>query len=156
MIRLEIPGIGDITLKHVVFDVNGTLAVDGNLLPGVPGLMKELGKQLTVHLLTADTHGKQSQIDRELELTAVRIQPGNEAKQKADFVTELGAGETVSVGQGANDALMLGSAVIGICLLSPEGTALETLLQADLIVPDIQSALELLLNPIRLKASLRK
>jgi len=156
MITVTIPGKGTLELKYVVFDVNGTLAVDGQLLPGVPELLNNLKDHLEIHLLTADTHGKQNEIDRILNLEAYRIEAGDEANQKAEYVENLGQNNTVAVGQGANDSFMLKSAVIGICTLSAEGSALETLLGSDLVVPDIHSALELLLNPTRLKASLRK
>jgi P-type E1-E2 ATPase len=155
MIELDIPGNGSFVLEHIVFDVNGTLAVDGNLLPGVTETIAALRELLEIHLLTADTHGKQIQIDRELGLEAVRVHPGGEASQKAHYIEQLGAENTAAIGQGANDALMLEKASLGICVLSLEGTALETLLKADLIFPDILSALEALLNPTRLKASLR-
>jgi P-type E1-E2 ATPase len=107
-------------------------------------------------LLTADTHGKQQVIDRQLNLVAVRIEPGSEAQQKAEFVRRLGAGHVIAVGQGANDATMLKEASLGICVLSREGVAVETLLAADLIVPDISTAFELLERPLRIVASLRK
>ena len=154
MIKLTIPGKGELELKYVVFNVNGTLAVDGKLLPGVPELLDNLKDHLEILLLTADTHGKQDEIDSILKLKANRIKIGDEAEQKADFVEDLDSKNTVAVGQGANDSLMLKSAVIGICPLSAEGSALETLLGSDLVVPDIHSALKILLNPTRLKASL--
>jgi P-type E1-E2 ATPase len=155
MISLHVPGIGELNLEHVVFDVNGTLAVDGKLLSGIPDLLQDLKQDLEVHLLTADTHGKQIEIDQQLKLKATRIQSGDEKEQKAAYIHHLGAEKTAAVGQGANDALMLEAARIGICVISAEGTALETLLKADLVVPDIISALEILQNPTRLKASLR-
>ena len=156
MISLNVPGVGEINLEHVVFDVNGTLAVDGKLLPGIPDLLQELKKHLNIHLLTADTHGKQLEIDQQLNLEAVRVQAGDEKGQKLEYIHRLGTKKTAAVGQGANDALMLEAAQIGICVISAEGTALQTLLKADLVVPDIKSALEILQNPTRLKASLRK
>ena len=156
MIRLNVPGVGEINLEHAVFDVNGTIALDGKLLPGISDLFQDLGQHLNIHLLTADTHGKQAEIDQQLSLEAVRIQAGDERVQKADYVQLLGPEKTVAIGQGANDGSMLDAALIGICVISPEGTALETLLKADLVVPDIRAAIEILLNPTRLKASLRK
>jgi soluble P-type ATPase len=51
---------------------------------------------------------------------------------------------------------MLKAAALGICILSPEGTAIETMLNADIVVPDIQNAFELLDKPLRLVATLRK
>lgn len=156
MIELEIPGRGNLQLKHLVLDVNGTLAVDGILLEGMAKRLSALRDRLEVHLVTADTHGQQSLIDRQLNLQAVRLQAGDEAAQKAGFVRNLGAGTVAAIGQGANDAEMLRLAALGICILSREGTAVETLLAADLAAPDIFAALELFEKPLRLVASLRK
>ena len=68
----------------------------------------------------------------------------------------LGREGVVAVGQGANDALMLKAAEIGIGIFSAEGIATETLLASDIIMPDIFSALELFERPLRLVATLRK
>jgi len=156
MIELNIPGRGLIELEHLVCDVNGTLAVDGQLLDGLVRPLTTLRDRLNLHLLTADTHGRQDIIDRQLNLQALRVQPGDEARQKADYVRRLGAGRVVAVGQGGNDAAMLREAALGICVLSPEGVALEALQAADLVVPDIFAALELLEKPLRIVATLRK
>jgi P-type E1-E2 ATPase len=156
MIELSIPGRGTIQLEYLVSDVNGTLAVDGQLVDNLARILAALHDRLEIHLLTADTHGRQEMIDRQLNLHAIRIQPGNESQQKADYVQRLGAEHVIAIGQGANDTDMLKSAAIGVCLLSAEGTAVETLLSADLVVPDIYTALALLEKPLRLVASLRK
>lgn len=156
MIELNIPGRGALCLEHLVSDVNGTLAVDGQLIKGVARKLSTLRDRLTIHLLTADTHGKQAIIDQQLNLQAVCIKPGNEAIQKADYVRNLGAETVVALGQGANDAEMLKAAALGICVMSVEGVASETLISADLVMPNILSALELLDKPLRIVASLRK
>ncbi len=156
MIELNIPGRGLIELEHLVCDVNGTLALDGQLLDGVGRALTDLRDRLQLHLLTADTHGRQALIDRQLNIQAVRIQTGDEGRQKAEFVRQLGAERVAAIGQGANDAVMLKCARIGICVYSKEGCAIEALLAADLVVPDIYSALELIENPLRLVATLRK
>ncbi|HSB03272.1 MAG TPA: hypothetical protein VLE49_21665 [Anaerolineales bacterium] len=156
MIELDIPGRGVLQLRHLVTDVNGTLAVDGQLIDGIAGQIGLLKDRLTIHLLTADTHGRQAALDRQLNLTATRIQPGNEAPQKAEYVRRLGAETVVAIGQGANDAAMLREAALGICVMSQEGLATEALLCADLLMPDIATALELLNRPLRIAASLRK
>ncbi len=156
MIELNIPGRTSLRIDHLVADVNGTLAVDGQLIEGVAKQIGALKERLHIHLLTADTHGKQSLIDRELGIEAIRIQPGREAEQKAEFVRRLGAENVVAIGQGANDAAMLKEAALGICILSEEGVAVETLLSADLLLPNIHAALELLAKPLRLTATLRK
>jgi P-type E1-E2 ATPase len=156
MINFTVPGLGEYVIEHLVMDVNGTLAVDGQLIEGVAEKIAVLRNHLAIHLLTADTHGRQADIDRELDLTAVRIASGNEAVQKADYVRGLGAHTVAAIGQGANDLQMLAVAQLGICVLSQEGAARETLLACDLVSPSILSALELLEKPMRIVASLRR
>ena len=156
MLELTIPGRGELRTRHLVTDVNGTLALDGLLLDGLIKRIGALRDRLQIHLLTADTHGRQTAIDQQLNLTAVRIKGGNEAQQKAEYVKKLGADSVIAIGQGANDAAMLQAAALGICVMSQEGVAVETLLAADLLVPDIFAALDLLDKPLRLIASLRK
>ena len=152
----SIPGRGPLRLQHLVTDVNGTLAVDGVLIEGLTKRIASLRDRLEIHMLTADTHGRQVAIDEQLNLKATRVQPGNEAAQKAEFVREVGADTVVAIGQGANDAEMLKVAALGICVMSQEGVATETLTSADIIVPDIFAALDLLEKPVRIVASLRK
>jgi len=152
---ISIPGRGTLKLEHLVLDVNGSLALDGDLIDGVAQALERLSGRLEIHLITADTHGKQAGIDRQLGLTAERLQPGGEAEQKADFVRRLGAEGVAAIGQGANDAGMLKSAAVGIAILSREGLAVTTLNAADLVLPDIISALELFDKPLRIVASLR-
>lgn len=156
MIELLIPGRDSIQLDHLVCDVNGTLTLDGRLIDGVARAISNLRDRLHIHLVTADTHGLQSDIDRLLNLQAVRLSPGNEAAQKAALIDRLGAQRAAAIGQGANDVEMLRAAVLGVCVLSPEGTAVSTLTAADLVVPDILSAFALFEKPLRIVATLRK
>ena len=156
MLELNIPTKGTLKLEHLVCDVNGTLALDGRLIDGVAQSLKSLQDRLEVHLITADTHGSQQSIDQQLNLHAVRLKPGDEAGQKAAYIRQLGAERVAAIGQGANDAGMLREAALGIGILSPEGLAVETLLAADLVVPNISAALQLFDKPLRIVATLRK
>jgi soluble P-type ATPase len=157
MIELHIPGREAIQLQYVVFDVNGTLATDGQLIAGLEPLMAQLRDRVEVRLLTADTHGKQIEIDRLLNLTADRMQPsGREREQKADYVRALGAEHVAAIGNGGNDVDMLKAAALGIAVIGHEGAAFEALTAADVVTHDIFDALGLLLNPKRLIATLRR
>lgn len=156
MIELNIPGRGELRIQHLVTDVNGTLAMDGQLIDGLVKRIGALRDRLSIHMITADTHGRQAIIDQQLSMTAVRLTGGNEAAQKAGFVRGLGSEVVVAIGQGANDAAMLKEAALGICVMSREGAAVESLLAADIVVPDIISALDLLDRPLRIIATLRK
>jgi P-type E1-E2 ATPase len=156
MIELSIPGRGTLRLEHLVTDVNGTLAIDGVLIDGLDERIARIRDHLSIHLLTADTHGRQAAINKHLNLTATSLSPGNEQEQKRSYVERLGASSVVAVGQGANDAAMLKAAALGVCVMSVEGAATETLLAADLVVPDILAFFDLLDKPLRLIATLRK
>jgi len=156
MIEIEIPGSGAFRLQHLVLDVNGTIAKDGRLLEGVRQLLQQLRSRLDIHLITADTNSTQDLIDRELDLTAIRIPTANQAKAKLDYIGGLGVDAVVAVGNGANDESMLEHAALGIAVIGPEGSAVKTVLKADIAVSEIRTALELLLHPNRIIATLRR
>ncbi len=61
MIKIEIPGWRELRLDVLVLDYNGTLAVDGNLLDGIKEKLNSLSKDLTIHIITADTFGSSVQ-----------------------------------------------------------------------------------------------
>lgn len=156
MIQLSIPGREDLTLYHAVFDVNGTLATDGILIEGVAQQLEALAGHLDIHLLTADTHGRQAELDAQLGLTAHRIPAGQEREQKAAYVQNLGAQHVVAIGNGGNDVDMLQTAAIGIAVVGAEGLSVEAMIAADVLVPTVADGLDLLLKPKRLIATLRR
>ncbi len=156
MIQVDIPGRGSLRLNHLVLDVNGTIAKDGRLLDKVAKPLAALRDRVTIHLLTADTYGRQDNIDLMLGLKAVRIPPGDEGRQKAEYVQRLGAETVLAIGQGANDAEMLQAAGVGVAILGDEGLAVSTLHSADLVMGSIYDALNLLEYPTRLIATLRR
>jgi soluble P-type ATPase len=77
------------------------------------------------------------------------------APSAARYVRRLGAGRTACIGNGRNDRLMLRAAALGIAVILAEGASAETVRAADIVVGDIGHALDLLLEPTRLLATLR-
>ncbi len=152
MIRIDIPNRGTIELQHAVFDVNGTLAIDGVPIPGVIDRLKALAAQLSIHALTAGTHGNLETLEKAFGFPPQIISTGEE---KAHFVQELGPSSVIAIGNGANDALMLQLAAIGIAVLATEGVAISALQAADVLVTSPLDAIGLILNPKRLVATLR-
>jgi P-type E1-E2 ATPase len=156
VIEVEIPGRDALRLSQLVLDLNGTIALDGELLPGVAERVAALRGALEIRIASADTFGRLDAIAAELGVGAARLRAGEpEAAQKAAIVRELGAEAVVAIGNGANDVAMLGAAALGIAVLGREGLAVGALQAADLVVPSIEDALDLLLKPRRLRASLR-
>jgi len=155
MIDIDVPGYRTFTLRHLVLDYNGTLALDGELLPGVRERLQALSDSIEVHVLTADTHGHAAARLEGVPCRFEVVEVGNQNEAKRDYVTRLGSEEAVCIGNGRNDQRMLQEAALGIAVLQEEGAAVETLNAANVVVPDILAALGLLQNPLRLVATLR-
>ena len=155
MIGINIPGFKELRLTHLVLDYNGTIAGHGRLIRGVPEKLEVLAPRLAIHILTADTFGMVREQVSPLPAHLIVIPPGDQAHAKCEYIRRLGAELTVAVGNGRNDRLMLKEAALGIALLQAEGAAVEALMAADVVAPDILAALDLLLAPDGLIATLR-
>jgi soluble P-type ATPase len=156
MIEINIPGQQPLCLEHLALDFNGTLAVDGRLIKGLAALIRYAAEKLTVHIITADTFGQARSQVRRLPCKLVILDEKDQAQAKLKYVRELGAEQTVCIGNGNNDRLMLAEAALGIAVIMEEGASCRALEAADVAVKDIRDAFGLLLNPLRLKATLRE
>jgi len=153
--HLNISGREAIELKHIVFDYNGTIAIDGKLIKDVSDNINSLAKLFTFHVITADTYGS---VEKELSGTnckIVKIPKGNQDISKLNLVKELGSNLTLAAGNGRNDKLMLKEAVIGIALLQEEGLCTETLLASDIVCKSIDDLFSFLREKNKFIAALR-
>jgi soluble P-type ATPase len=155
MVILNIPGPGSAELHYLVCDFSGTLSVDGRLLPGIRDKLNRLAEQLDVLILTSDTHGKAKDELTGLIATIHILEGEDHTSQKEKYVHDLGAESVIAIGNGNNDRKMLNAARIGICVCLDEGCATAALQSADIFVKSIDDALDLLLFPKRLIATLR-
>ena len=74
---------------------------------------------------------------------------------KASIVRELGAAGCVCIGNGFNDIAMFGEAALSIAVIGGEGACAKLLTCADVVATSPLDAFDLLLNPNRLRATLR-
>lgn len=155
MLRIEISRENTLSIEHLVLDYNGTIAIDGKLINGVKELIQKLSKDLKVHVITADTFGSAHENLTDTNINLAIISRGNEAQQKADFVNSLNPQTVVAIGNGANDALMLKISALGIAVMQAEGVSTQALINADIACGNIADALTLLINPLRIAATLR-
>lgn len=155
MIHIDVPGGAPLRLEHLVLDFNGTLACDGVLLPGVRERLHRLSASLQLHVVTADTFNRVHSELADLACQVSVLGPRDQAHAKLDYVQRVGAERTACVGNGRNDELMMGAAALGIAVVQAEGAAAQTLGAADVVVREIGDALDLLLHPKRLVATLR-
>jgi len=150
-IRLEMPG-GPVSFGHLVLDFTGTLSLDGALLPGVAERLRTLAEEIQIKVLTADTFGTARETLAALPVEVTVIGDGQE---KAELVQALTPDGVVAIGNGRNDIPMMRVAGLSVAVLGPEGAASGLLSASDVIVRDIRDGLDLLANPLRLKATLR-
>jgi soluble P-type ATPase len=155
MIEVAIPGHAALRLNHLILDYNGTLACDGALIEGVRERLVALAPRLGVHVITADTFGSAQAALAGLPCLVKVLPPGGQDVAKLDYVAQLGRKTAACIGNGRNDRLLLHAAALGIAVIGPECAAAEALAAADIVAPNILAALDLLLNPLRLVATLR-
>jgi len=155
MLTVEIPHFGLLNLKYLVSDFTGTLSVGGKLIPGVRERLLKLTTHLEIHILTADTFGV---VQRELAGIPVKIQilgGGRVDREKEAYLKKMNPQCLVAIGNGNNDHLMLKLARLSIAVIEGEGCARSALLSAHILTRSINEALDLLLEPLRLVATLR-
>lgn len=155
MFALDIPGFGAVQLQHLVTDFTGTLSVDGKLFPGADWRLNKVAEFLDVHVLTADTLGRAKDELASINCLVRILEGDGHDQQKEAYVRELGADGVIALGNGKNDRKMLLIARIGVAVCLREGCATDALLAADIMATSTVDALDLLLNPKRLKATLR-
>ena len=153
--RTDIPGLGSLVLDHLVLDFTGTLSISGYLIPGVAERLEDLAERLTVYVLTADTFGKVRQALNGLPVEITIMNETPEDRFKEAFVERLGADRVVAMGNGNNDRLMLKKSALGVAVIEGEGCSVQALMNADIAVKGILDGLDLLSEPLRIKAGLR-
>lgn len=154
MIYIEIPGRKPLSISHIVLDYNGTIAVDGVLIEGVKEKLLKLREKAAVHVLTADTYGS---VGRQCESLGIDVRtfPREGASACKKEIVESLAGEKVCIGNGFNDIEMFDVSDLSVAVINDEGMCAGLLTHADVFTISIQDALDLLMKPDRLKATLR-
>lgn len=155
MISVSIPGWGDIEIEYLLVDYNGTIALDGKIKAGVKELLEKISRYMRIFIVTADTYDS---VDSDVDImgfNVLKVKKENSAEEKAKIVKELGPEKVLAIGNGANDALMLKEAALGIGVIGEEGCSNILLKEADIIVKDITEALNIVLHPERIIATLQ-
>jgi len=156
MISIDIPGWGNLSIENVVIDLNGTIAMDGNIPLEVKERINRLSQQVNIHILTADTQGTATEEVRDIRVALIKISEEKSKEAKFESLKSLNPESTVVIGNGNNDQLILKEAALGIIVLGDEGMSISAMKNADIVVKDVSDALDLFLKPKRLMATLRE
>jgi len=146
---------GDVDLKYIVSDLNGTLSIDGGLIDGVRERFDALNKLgFQIYVLTGDIHGNAQKLMAnyacKIHVVDITEQYETQVQQKLKFIESLGADSVIAYGNGGNDALMLKAAAVGVHVCEREGGNVQALLNSDVTVYSIQDGLDLLIHPKRI------
>ena len=154
MISIQIPGRETLPLSHLILDYNGTIAEDGEIIESIRPRLEALSKDLSIYVITADTHGTAAQKCEGLPLQILTFPTTEVGAIKAAEAQKL-TGGVVTIGNGFNDIQMSDAADLSICVIGKEGCCGALLAHCDIVVTSIDNALDLLLTPGRIRATLR-
>ena len=154
MLKINIPGREELALNHLILDYNGTIAEDGEIIDSIRPRLAELSKELSIYVITADTHGTAAKKCEGLPLQVLTFPTTEVGKIKAEEATKMEGG-VITIGNGFNDIQMSDAADISICVIGKEGCCGALLAHTDVVVTSIEDALDLLLKTGRLRATLR-
>ena len=154
MLKINIPGREELVLSHLILDYNGTIAQDGEIIESIRPRLATLSKDLTICVITADTHGTAAQKCEGLPLEVLTFPTTEVGAIKAREAMKR-TGGVITIGNGFNDIPMSDAADLSICVIGREGCCGALLAHADVVVTSIDDALDLLLKPGRVRATLR-
>jgi soluble P-type ATPase len=158
-ITIDIPGFGKLQINAILSDYTGTLSFSGKLVPGIKDRLRRLAELVDIHVVTADSFGTAEEELNGLPLVCRKLKGEKEDVQKAHYAVELNPRYVASFGNGNNDRLHMkvvkGAGGLAIAVENGEGCALEAILNANVLVVGAVNALDLLLEPTRLRATLR-
>lgn len=154
MLTVSIPGREELHLSHLILDYNGTIALDGEIIEAIRPRLEELARGLKIYVITADTHGTAREKCAELPVKVLTFPTEQVGRIKAEEAVALRGG-VACIGNGYNDSQMSDVCGLSICVIGREGCCGALLSHADVVVTSIEDALDLLLKPHRLRATLR-
>jgi soluble P-type ATPase len=150
----NVPGQGELKLETIILDLNGTISVRGKLVEGVGerlAKLKELG--YAVVLFTGNTRGDADGMAQSL---GIEWRLTKSSEDKRDKALQLSPETCVSIGNGLIDLELMKVVKLCIVTLQAEGVHVQTMLNSDVIVPTICDALDMLIDPNILVATLRR
>jgi len=156
MIKIVIPGWGNMEIENMVLDLNGTIATDGKISSEVKEKINHLSEKVKIYIFTADTQGTASEEISNMEVELVKVSEEDSAEVKLRALESLDPTRTIAVGNGNNDQLILKEAALSIAVLGDEGMSVSAMKNADIVAKNISVALDLFLKPKRLTATLRE
>ncbi len=156
MIAIQRPGQKPLEIEFILIDFEGTLASDRRVHPKAKDKINLLSKRTKIYILTGGEKEVVEETLKKVKAEIFYLTEGETSQRKVDLLRQLGATRTVAIGNGVDDIPMIEEAGLGICVIGKEGTSVEAMKKADVVVSNVLDALDFLLKPLRQKATLGK
>ncbi len=156
MIAIQRPGQKPLEIEFILIDFEGTLASDRRVHPKAKDKINLLSKRTKIYILTKGEKEVVEETLKKVKAEIFYLTEGETSQRKVDLLRQLGATRTVAIGNGVDDIPMIEEAGLGICVIGKEGTSVEAMKKADVVVSNVLDALDFLLKPLRQKATLGK
>lgn len=147
--NIDIPGLRAYKLKHIFIDYNGTIAKNGRLIDGILNKLHDLSNIIDIYVITGDTFGD---VKKQLENTNLKLIHAYTAKEKQDKLYP----NSIAMGNGSIDHLMFKEAELSFCIIGEEGASFKAIQEADIIVNNVFDALDMILEPKKIIATLKE
>ena len=154
MILIQRPGEEPLEIEFILLDFEGGLASDGRVDPKAKDKINLLSKRARIYVLAKGQEEPIAEVLKKIKAEIIYLKEGKASQGKLDLLRQLGVKRSVAIGNGLDDAPMIEEAGLGICIVGKEGTSVETMKKADVVVTNILDALDFLLKPPRQKATL--
>ncbi len=152
--RYNVPQGEEFEINTIILDLNGTLSVNGKIPAGAKERIRKLQRLgFRVILFSGDQRGTAGKICSNLGIE-LRLTPTGREKERE--MLKLDFKKCASIGNARIDLGTFKHAKLSIITLQAEGIHARAIEHADIIVPSINDALDLFLNPDSLCATLRE
>ena len=156
MVSIDIPGKGKMNIENLVLDFNGTIAYDGNIKNGIREKIQRVHEMgINIYILTADTYHQAAEQCKDMPVTLEIFDVDNAALSKREIVNNIDSKLTMTIGNGNNDVEMFEESILSVAVIGDEGCAVKAIFAAYIITNNSGVGIDLLLNPHRIKATLR-
>lgn len=155
MKKIKVPGFKEIVAENLIMDYNGTLAKNGKILDGVIDKLRDIKEDLNIYILTADTFGTVHSQFENTNIKIIVVDSEDSSISKRAAVESLGVDNSICIGNGYNDIEMMQVATLSIGIAQEEGMSGKLFLYSDMVFVSILDALDSIINPDRIIATLR-
>lgn len=140
----KVPGLGEIEIKTLVFDLNGTISNRGKVIDGVVERMSKLKKSgFRLIMITSDQRGLGAKTAESLKMEYFQAET---SADKEKIILSLDPMTIAAFGNSRIDIGMFHHARVSIACIEGEGIHAEIFRFADILVKSINDALDLFLD----------